>query len=126
MPEKITQFSHVKNEYPCFSKQEALALTSGNKNLANELTDMLIAELPEFRNDIKTAMEANNIYKLKKSTHKLHGASRCCGTPALREAASQLESILNNNHDDKIKSALDRVLHEIDRLVETTPDNLYL
>ena len=47
---------------------------------------MLIAELPDYRNALNKALNTDNKEELKQHTHKLHGASRCCGTPALRHA----------------------------------------
>jgi len=101
-----------------FSYEDAKQLTNGNEMLAIELFNMLINELPAHRNGIQQALEDNDIYTLKEVTHKLNGASRCCGTPALRKAANSLEESIDNNDDDEIKIKSDELLSEIDRLLQ--------
>lgn len=107
-----------------FSREEAKELAAGNEVLANELTTMLIAELPTYRLEISNAFENQNKDSLKDQTHKLHGASRCCGTPALRYAADQLENAINNNSTNRLETGVNLLIHEIDRLIDSDPDYL--
>lgn len=126
---KINQPASEKNSQPgskIFSKSEALELASGNKKLANELTIMLINELPEHLLIINDALCKNNIEKLRQQTHKLHGATRCCGALALRNAAEQLESDIDNNISDKIKSSAHLFIDEIERLINADQSSLLI
>jgi two-component system sensor histidine kinase BarA len=107
-----------------FSREEARDLAAGNGELANELTSMLITELPMYRSEIKNAFATSNKVNLKSQTHKLHGASRCCGTPALRYAADQLENIIDNNLTDRFEYSVNLLIHEIDRLIDSDPGHL--
>ena len=121
--------SYVKDEYialqninadsaEIFSFEDARQLTNGNEALAIELFSMLIKELPDHRDRIQKALDDNNTHMLKDVTHKLNGASRCCGTPALRNAASSLEAAINNGEDDSFEIKSAELLKEIDRLLE--------
>jgi CheY-like chemotaxis protein/HPt (histidine-containing phosphotransfer) domain-containing protein len=121
--------SYVKEEYVAsqniqadsaeiFSFEDARQLTNGNEALAIELFNMLIRELPDHRNGIRKALADNNTTMLKDVTHKLNGASRCCGTPALRNAADSLEAAINNGEDDSFEIKSTELLKEIDRLLE--------
>jgi two-component system sensor histidine kinase BarA len=101
-----------------FSFDNAKQLANGNEMLAIELFNMLINELPEHSNGIQQAIKNNDIHMLKEVTHKLNGASRCCGTPALRNAASSLEATIDNGEDDKLESKSSELLKEINRLLE--------
>lgn len=107
-----------------FSREEARDLAAGNGELANELTSMLISELPMYRSEIKNAFATNNKVNLKDQTHKLHGASRCCGTPALRYAADRLENVIDDNLTDRFKDSVNLMIHEIDRLMDSDPGHL--
>lgn len=120
---------NVKAEYPAteninvgsaeiFSLDKAKQLANGNEVLAIELFNMLIIELPEHRNGIKQALTDSDTQMLKEVTHKLNGASRCCGTPALRNAANSLEASIDNSEDNMIDSKSAELLNEIDRLLE--------
>ena len=116
----------IKNEAEFFSKTEALELAAGNVQLANELTNMLINELPEHLQIINDALSNDNIEQLRQQTHKLHGATRCCGTIALRNAAEQLESDIDNGILEKLTSSTHQLTNEIDRLISTNRSELVL
>jgi two-component system sensor histidine kinase BarA len=102
-----------------FSIDDARKLANGNEELAMELFTMLIDELPEQRRGILQAREKNDLQMLREVTHKLNGASRCCGTPALRHAANSLEnSITRGENNDSVNEKTELLLTEIDRLLE--------
>ena len=102
-----------------FSIDDARKLANGNEALAMELFTMLIDELPEHRRGILQARKQNDLQMLREVTHKLNGASRCCGTPALRHAANSLEnSITRGEKNDSVNDKTDLLLTEIDRLLE--------
>ncbi|MGD2159806.1 MAG: ATP-binding protein [Gammaproteobacteria bacterium] len=108
-----------------FSLDDARRLANGNEVLAIELFNMLINELPEHKKDIQQALESKDNQMLREVTHKLNGASRCCGTPALRNAANSLEESIDSNEDDRIELNSDELLTEIDRLLAyELPDEL--
>ena len=108
-----------------FSFDNAKQLANGNEKLAIELFNMLINELPEHSNGIQQALKNNHIHMLREVTHKLNGASRCCGTPALRKAASSLEATIDNGEYDMLESKSSELLTEINRLLEyELPDEL--
>jgi two-component system sensor histidine kinase BarA len=101
-----------------FSIEEAEKFTAGNAILAIELTNMLKIELPEYQQKIALALETQNYAELKVQVHKLHGASRCCGTPALREAAEYLERVIDSEQYDELTTATIRLRREITRLLD--------
>jgi two-component system sensor histidine kinase BarA len=102
-----------------FSIDDARKLANGNEELAMELFTMLIDELPEQRRGILQAREQNDLQMLREVTHKLNGASRCCGTPALRHAANSLENSINRGEkEDSVNEKTELLLTEIDRLLE--------
>ena len=79
---------------------------------------MLVSELPEHRFSIEQALAEKDTARLKSTTHKLNGASRCCGTPALRNAADALERAIINSDTDDLDAKTAALLREIDRLLE--------
>ena len=116
----------IQHETDFFSKSEATELAAGNTQLANELTSMLINELPEHLQVIKEALANSDIERLRQQTHKLHGATRCCGTLALRNAAYQLESDIDNGVLDRLVDSTDLLANEIERLINTDPADLMI
>jgi len=101
-----------------FSMEEAEKFTSGNAALAIELVNMLKQELPDYQHGIAQAIQSHDHGALKVQVHKLHGATRCCGTPALRNAAETLERVIDSEQCDELDAATNRLMHEISRLLE--------
>jgi len=104
---------------PCYDHDEAIKLAGGNAELAKELFQMLIAELPQYQEKIQTAQENNNIKDLKHFIHKVNGATSYCGVPKLRKAAVELESLIDNNTLDTVPQKVKEVLDNINELVDT-------
>ncbi len=99
-----------------FSISQAKKFTSNNEELAYELIDMLRAELDEYTVNIKNAVKSNDTDVLQKVVHKLHGASRCCGTRNLQEICQRLENHLSNKTSFNIENETNSLLHAIDEL----------
>ena len=118
------QIEPMPDKTEFFSKAEAIELAAGNIQLANELTNMLINELPEHLLIINDAFKNNDIEQLRQQTHKLHGATRCGGALALRNAAEQLESDIDNKVSEKYESSTLLLIDEIERLLNTDKTSL--
>lgn len=109
-----------------FSKSEALELAAGNTQLANELTSMLINELPEHLKHINEAVSHNDCARLKQQVHKLHGATRCCGALALRNATAQLELDIDKGIQEKLSTLTHSLISEITRLLNADHSELII
>lgn len=71
---------------------ESLRLAAGKRELARDMLAMLVNSLEQERRKIRDAFEADDIEALLAHVHYLHGATRYCGVPALRDAAQVLET----------------------------------
>ena len=100
-----------------YSLDDARRLTNGNTELAIELVSMLRSELPRHRLAISTAYRNNDLALLKEHAHKLNGASRCCGTPLLRQAADALERAIDNEPHEPLGALVNDLLNAIDQLM---------
>lgn len=76
---------------PIIDKNTAIEKAGGSSDLAKELFAMLLKELPELKNLLNMAYQANDPQGLWDHTHKIHGSTAYCGVPSLRLAASNLE-----------------------------------
>ena len=89
---------------PVSSKREALA---------NELNAMLLAELPEHREQLLYALAHGDWEALRFHSHKISGAAAVCHQQALREAAKRVEHAVASEqleHIGERVSALDLVI----------------
>ncbi len=85
------------NNKSVFSIERAKEFTGNNEELAYELFTMLRAELNSYSEAIAFAMNNNDLAELYNQAHKLHGASRCCGTEELQKISSHIENLINQN-----------------------------
>ncbi|HEA25875.1 MAG TPA: hypothetical protein ENH92_02005 [Ectothiorhodospiraceae bacterium] len=103
-------------ELEIFDSEVAIKQAGGDAGLAEELFGMLVNELPDYHHKIDAQHEKSNYDMLLETVHKLNGATRYTGVPALSAAANQFEQALRDdaNHDyDKLCTNL---VYEIQRL----------
>lgn len=94
---------NVDDKSSIFSIELAKEFTGNNEELAYELFDMLRTELDSYNTAISSAVKSNDLFSLREQVHKLHGASRCCGTIKLKEVSSRIENLINQNIDFDIE-----------------------
>ncbi len=105
------------NEFSAYDKTEGIQLAGGNEQLANELLTMLIKELPDHKQKLKTAKTNNDLEQLKKHIHKLHGATSYCGVPLLRTAARDLEEAIDKKNFQNLDACYEQVIDRLDELL---------
>lgn len=93
-----------------FSLALAKEFTGDNEKLAYELFNMLRSELESYKLAISTAVKNNDLHSLREQIHKLHGASRCCGTSELKETSHQIEKLITQNISFDIEEETSKVL----------------
>jgi two-component system sensor histidine kinase BarA len=100
-PITISEFNEIDSSTSAdrtkavFSLELAKEFTGNNEELAYELLAMLQADLSTYTASITAAAENKDLDALREQAHKLHGASRCCGTTELKEASNHIESLIN-------------------------------
>ncbi|VAW56252.1 BarA sensory histidine kinase (= VarS = GacS) [hydrothermal vent metagenome] len=97
-------------------KMLGLTLAGNNEQLADELLEMFIKELPSHKENLLAAKLENNTAKLKESIHKLHGGTKYCGVPNLLNAAKHFENIIDLKEKNNYTSGLELVIKSIDEL----------
>lgn len=106
----------MDSEIKIYDKQLSLQLAGGNEDLARQMLEMLLKELPVLKANMNDVYLEGDKAALYDNVHKINGSSRYCGVPAVGEAANNLELLLKNNDDD-LKDAVDELNTEIERLL---------
>jgi len=101
-----------------FSITLAKEFTGDNEELAYELFSMLRAELDNYRNAISTAIKNNDLTALRDQVHKLHGASRCCGTTELKQTSGHIETLIDQNINFDIEKETSLLLKAIKKVAD--------
>lgn len=98
-------------------RRTALRIAGGNAELADELFDMLINDLPDMRQRVTAAFSDNDVAALQAVAHKIHGAALYCAVDGLRVAAAEVETAAMTGRLADLPSQVERLNHQIDQLL---------
>ncbi|MDH1670452.1 response regulator, partial [Stutzerimonas stutzeri] len=108
-PQRIAEASPTAEQsLKVLDQEEGLRLAAGKADLADDMLGMLLQSLEGDRRTIREARLAGDRQALIERVHRLHGATRYCGVPQLRNACQQSETLLKQNHPDS-EAALDEL-----------------
>ena len=107
-----------------FNSSLAIEKAGGNVDLARELFEMLTSELPEYASSISELYQQQDYTKLCETVHKLHGATRYCGVPALSQKTGEFESALKRDDKQQYPEMLKRLLSEIELINKNKAESL--
>lgn len=102
-----------------------IQLAGNKRELAEEMLAILVKNLPTELIELQKNKKSNNYHELLRLVHKMHGALCYCGTPRLKNAASQLESALKKNNFEDVPMLFDALILEANNvLAEFNAQNL--
>ena len=110
----------MSKDLPILDLDKALSLVSNNQKLADDLLEMLIQSLPQYKSEIKKCANksAVNRQELKNIIHKIHGGLRYIGAPALEEIISKTDNNCLNCNKTEIQQNIELIFIEFDRLLK--------
>jgi two-component system sensor histidine kinase BarA len=92
-------------------------LAGDKEDLALELIEMLLKDLPENKQQIIQLYAKQSFDDLTDLIHKLHGAACYCGVPRLRSAAKNFEYAIKNKQVEQYDLLYQIILIEIDAVI---------
>jgi len=105
-------------DFTIYDRTESIELAGGNETLADELFPMLIMELKKLKDNLVLALQENDLDALKIHIHKLHGGTKYCGVPELRNAAASFEHMVDQKQTEDFSAGLKKVITAINNLLE--------
>jgi len=106
----------MDTEAKIYDEQLSLELAGGNEDLAQQMFEMLLNELPSLQAGMNEAFEHGDKAALYDNVHKINGSTRYCGVPAVGQAANNLELLLKDEAD-QLDASLESLNSEIERLL---------
>ena len=95
----------------------ALSRCAGKPDLVIDMHTRLFDQLPDDAEDLRQLERVGDRKQLLEHVHRLHGATRYCGTPRLETLAGRLETLLKSDAgDDDIRLALSALIGEMQLL----------
>lgn len=104
--------------------QLSIKLANNNKDLAKDLLQMFITDLPKASESIHYAYDQQQHSDLLSEVHRLHGASCYCGVAKLKTILAEMESSLKEkamNQFNKVFKEFDAEVANILTEYKTTP-----
>ena len=95
---------------------EAERLAGGRRSLAEQLISTLIDDIPLAREQLVNANTALDAQAWQRAVHRLLGACRYTGVPALRAALEAALLLPNGSRDESLHQ---RILYEMDALMQS-------
>jgi two-component system sensor histidine kinase BarA len=117
LPESSQQISYTQHAIGRIDTDQALQFAGGNKELANELYNMFIEDLPNMKNKLINAFEKNDLLLIEEEAHKIHGAASCCAIFQIKDAANNLEKATIRSKTEEIPQYYQILLGTIDQML---------
>ncbi len=96
---------------------DILRINNNNKQLAEEMVNMFILELPSLQKTINDAHQNNKQKLLVDTSHRLQGSCSYCGAHKLKKIAAQLEEAANAKQDQNVKALIPQLNDEIQHIL---------
>ncbi len=107
----------MSDNLPVLDHNKAIQQVSGNKQLADDLLQMLIKELPDYKRTLQQALDNSTKEELDKILHKMHGGLRYVSAPALTQAVSTTRSELAILSMTQLQHAVELICRECERVI---------
>ena len=115
--------ANTEHPDPVVDLHLGLKLANNKPELARELLEMLYSSLQRDRETIPLLLREEDHETLQEAVHKLHGATRYTGVPALQRASLALEESLKLERQETVPALCQELLREIDRVIEWCQEN---
>jgi len=94
---------------PIHDREEALRVTGGSEDLANEMLAKLMDDIPVQIRLLDAHFNQGDWQSLAEVAHRLHGGCSVCGVPAMKAAVHQLELSAQQKDVDVIAKQMQAV-----------------
>ncbi|MGB1742102.1 MAG: ATP-binding protein [Cycloclasticus sp.] len=81
------------------------------------MLEKFFSELPKQNEKVQALIKQEEFIEAAEITHKVHGSAAYCGTPALKKSAKQLEIVLREKDEEKIRLSHKRFYLDIKALL---------
>lgn len=98
-------------------ERRAVHIAGGNVQLAQELFQMFMDELPDMKARLNQAFDSLDLPQLEAEAHKLLGAALYCAVPSVQRSAERVEKAAIRGHTDDIPDCMADLNQDIEALL---------
>lgn len=106
-----------------FDKERALSAANQKSDLAIDMFSMLIESLGKEQLVLAELWQQQDLEQLLEAVHKLHGATRYCGTPELTSNLSSFETALKKKQEETYTELFNQLMVSINEVNEWAEKN---
>lgn len=106
-----------------YTYQQLVQHFNGQKELADEMYQMLIKELKEKHPLLPLLWKEQQQEELRQLVHKINGSASYCGVTQLQAAAQELEIALKRNQLEQVPDKLEQLLATITNILDENPQH---
>lgn len=120
-PESVYEADNTDAGDNSVDVEGSLSLCADNASLLNQIFEILLREIPGYRNQLNGAQEQSDNSRIALIIHKIQGVTCYVSLPVIREQALEIQRVLSKNPDQDVKSRIQDIikeLHEIEKRVE--------
>jgi len=96
--------------------KQSLDLAAGNESLLKQIFEILLREIPDYRNHLSNAVEQLDYTKLSSIIHKIHGTTCYTGLPLLKSQVVSIQQQLSAESYVNLDTAVDAIINELEQV----------
>ncbi len=96
--------------------EKAVEQIGGDEQLLGEILEIFLQDLPRKIDDLHHALESDNRQALRLAAHSLKGASASIAAEGVRAIAYELEKIAEVSDADEVRSKMDELEKQVEKL----------
>ena len=123
VPSKSIEVKETESDCLIFDPLYAMKLANNKIDLAVDMFSMMLEGLTDDLPHIQSLWQQQQHQELLQSIHKIHGATRYCGTPCLMHSIEQLETGLKNQDLVDCEALYLQAMESIIRLQQWAQEN---
>jgi two-component system sensor histidine kinase BarA len=96
--------------------KQSLDLAAGNESLLKQIFEILLRDIPDYRNQLSNATEQLDYTKLSSIIHKIHGTTCYTSLPLLKSQVASIQQQLSAESYINLDTAVDSMTKELEQV----------
>jgi len=96
--------------------KQSLDLAAGNESLLKQIFEILLRDIPDYRNQLSNATEQLDYSKLSSIIHKIHGTTCYTSLPLLKSQVASIQQQLSAESYINLDTAVDSMTKELEQV----------
>ena len=96
--------------------KQSLELAADNESLLKQIFEILLRDIPDYRNQLSNAIEQPDYTNLSSIIHKIHGTTCYTSLPLLKSQVASIQKQLSAESYINLDTAVDSIIKELEQI----------